>query len=174
MQKVKLPLTVDPVKDAQRRLDYDGYYAINQLQRLSESVSKVLSDAQVRLSFFIDPQKLVVMKGQAIVEVELICQRCEKPFMQTIDCTFCYSPVANLDQADVLPEIYEPIEFNSFGEIDLLGVIEDELILSLPIVPMHSSEHCEVSVAEQVFGELPEELAKKPNPFAVLASLKQK
>lgn len=53
MQKVKLPLTVDPVKDAQRRLDYDGYYAINQLTRLNESVSKVLSDAQVRLSFFI-------------------------------------------------------------------------------------------------------------------------
>ena len=52
--------------------------------------------------------------------------------------------------------------------------MEDELILALPLVPMHSSEHCEVSVAEQVFGELPEELAKKPNPFAVLANLKQK
>ncbi|NBI12331.1 23S rRNA accumulation protein YceD [[Haemophilus] felis] len=174
MQKVRLPLTTDPVKDAQRRLDYDGYYAASQLERLSESVSKVLSDAQVTLSFYIDPQKLVVMKGRATVDVELICQRCEQPFLQTLECDFCYSPVANWDQADVLPEIYEPIEFDPFGEIDLLGAIEDELILSLPIVPMHSSEHCEVSVAEQVFGELPEELAKKPNPFAVLANLKQK
>ena len=174
MQKVKLPLTVDPVKDAQRRLDYQGYYSVNQLSRLAESVGKVLSDAQVTLSFFIDPQKLVVMKGRANVDVELNCQRCGEPFIQTVDCEFCYSPVANLDQIDVLPEIYEPIEFNEFGEIDLLGAIEDELILNLPIVPMHSSEHCEVSVAEQVFGELPEELAKKPNPFAVLANLKQK
>ena len=174
MQKVKLPLTVDPVKDAQRRLDYQGYYAANQLSRLAESVSKVLSDAQVTLSFFVDPQKLVVMKGHVNVDVELHCQRCGEPFIQTVDCEFCYSPVANLDQIDVLPEIYEPVEFNEFGEIDLLGTIEDELILSLPIVPMHSSEHCEVSVAEQVFGELPEELAKKPNPFAVLANLKQK
>ncbi|AKU62304.1 hypothetical protein ADJ80_00240 [Aggregatibacter aphrophilus] len=174
MQKVKLPLTVDPVKDAQRRLDYQGYYSVNQLSRLTESVGKVLSDAQVTLSLFIDPQKLVVMKGHANVDVELNCQRCGEPFIQTVDCEFCYSPVANLDQIDVLPEIYEPIEFNEFGEIDLLGTIEDELILSLPIVPMHSSEHCEVSVAEQVFGELPEELAKKPNPFAVLANLKQK
>ena len=174
MQKVKLPLTVDPVKDAQRRLDYQGYYSANQLSRLAESVSKVLSDAQVTLSFFVDPQKLVVMKGHANVDVELHCQRCGEPFVQTVDCEFCYSPVANLDQIDVLPEIYEPIEFNEFGEIDLLGTIEDELILSLPIVPMHSSEHCEVSVAEQVFGELPADLAKKPNPFAVLANLKQK
>ena len=119
-------------------------------------------------------RSLLIRKGHASVDVELNCQRCGEPFVQTVDCEFCYSPVANLDQIDVLPEIYEPIEFNEFGEIDLLGTIEDELILSLPIVPMHSSEHCEVSVAEQVFGELPEELAKKPNPFAVLANLKQK
>ncbi|WP_439286928.1 23S rRNA accumulation protein YceD [Lonepinella sp. BR2357] len=174
MQKVKLPLTTDPVKDAQRRLDYDGYYAANQLERLSESVVKVLDDAQVTLSFFIDPQKLVVMKGRATVDVELECQRCEQPFVQTLCCEFCYSPVKNLDHIDELPEIYEPIECNEFGEIDLLAVIEDEFILSLPIAPMHSSEHCEVSVTEQVFGELSDELAKKPNPFSVLASLKQK
>ena len=174
MQKVKLPLTVDPVKDAQRRLDYVGYYSANQLARLAESVSKVLSDAQVTLSFFIDPQKLVVMKGRAQVEVELDCQRCGEPFKQALECNCCDSPVADANKIDELPEIYEPIEFNEFGEIDLIGTVEDELILTLPIVPMHVSEHCEVSVAEQVFGELPEELAKKPNPFAVLANLKQK
>ena len=157
MQKVKLPLTVDPVKDAQRRLDYVGYYSANQLERLAESVVNVLSDAQVTLSFYVDPQK-----------------RCNEPYKQTLECEFTYSPVANWDQADDLPEIYEPIEFNEFGEIDLIGTVEDELILALPLVPMHSSEHCEVSAQEQVFGELPEELAKKPNPFAVLANLKQK
>ena len=49
----------------------------------------------------------------------------------------------------------------------------DEIILSLPVVPVHDSEHCEVSEADMVFGELPDE-AQKPNPFAVLASLKRK
>lgn len=173
MQKVKLPLTVSPVKDAQRRLDYEGYYSANQVERLLEAVSKILSDVQVNLSFSIDPQKLVVMRGNASVDVELICQRCNKPFVYTLDCQFCYSPVSNMNQADLLPEIYEPIELDQFGEIDLLALIEDELILSLPLVPMHKPEHCEVSVAEQVFGELPEELASKPNPFAVLANLKK-
>ena len=105
MQKLKLPLTVDPVKDAQRRLDYSGIYTANQLARLAESVVNVLSDAQVTLSFYIDPQKLVVMKGQAQVEVELECQRCGETFRQTLECGFCYSPVANWDQADDLPEI---------------------------------------------------------------------
>ncbi|TNH03975.1 23S rRNA accumulation protein YceD [Testudinibacter sp. TR-2022] len=173
MQKVKLPLTVDPIKDAQRRLDYVGYYSPNQLERLATSVSRVLNEAQVTLSFSIDPQRLVVIKGQASIDVELVCQRCDKPFTVTLECNFCYSPVSDMDQADVLPEIYEPIEFNEFGEIDLRDVVEDELMLALPLVPMHDPEHCEVSVAEQVFGKLPAE-AEKPNPFAVLANLKRK
>ena len=173
MKKVKLPLTVDPVKSAQRRLNYEGYYSRNQLVRLAEAVNQVLSDVEAELSFTIDPQKLVVMQGKADVDVMLQCQRCGQPFPYHLSYTFNYSPVSNLDQADVLPEIYEPIELNDFGEIDLLAVIEDELLLSLPLVPMHEPEHCEVSEDEQVFGELPEELAKKPNPFAVLASLKK-
>ncbi|MDI5434854.1 hypothetical protein MJM45_30755, partial [Salmonella enterica subsp. enterica serovar Kentucky] len=44
-------------------------------------------------------------------------------------------------------------------------LIEDEIILALPVVPVHDSEHCEVSEADMVFGELPDE-AQKPNPFA--------
>ena len=173
MQKVKLPLTIDPHKDAQRRMDYDGYVSASLLERLGESVSNVLGDAQVTLSLYVDPQRLTVIKGTAKVDVELDCQRCGNPFTQTLDCTFCFSPVKNMDQADDLPEIYEPIEVNEFGEVSLLEMIEDEFILSLPLVPMHNSEHCEVSAQEQVFGELPEELAKKPNPFAVLANLKK-
>lgn len=113
------------------------------------------------------------MCGQANVKVELICQRCGKPFETTVECVFNYSPVSNISQAEQLPEEYEPIEINEFGEITLLEAIEDELILALPLIPMHNLEHCEVSVAERVFGELPVEEAK-PSPFAVLASLKNK
>lgn len=173
MQKAKLPLTIDPYKDAQRRMDYEGFIPKSQLSRLGESVSNVLSDAQVTLSLYVDPQRLTVIKGTAKVEVEFGCQRCGNAFTQILDCTLCFSPVSNMDQADDLPEIYEPIETDEFGEVNLLDMIEDEFILSLPLVPMHQVEHCEVSVAEQVFGELPEELASKPNPFAVLANLKK-
>ena len=170
---VKLPLTIDPHKDAQRRTDYRGYISAALLNRLGESVNNVLSDAQVTLSLYVDPQRLTVIKGTASVSVELECQRCGNPFTQTLDCSFYFSPVSNMDQADDLPEIYEPIEVNEFGEVNLLDMIEDEFIIELPLVPMHSEEYCEVSVSEQVFGELPEELAKKPNPFAVLANLKK-
>lgn len=174
MQKVKLPLTIDPVRAAQKRLDYQGIYPAGQLKRLAEAVVSVDSDAQCALSFAIDEQKLVVITGTAQVTVTVICQRCGEPFSYPIQAAYQFSPVVSDSQADALPEAYEAVMLNEFGEIDLLALTEDELILALPVVPVHDTEFCHVSDTERVFGELPAEAAEKPNPFAVLASLKRK
>ena len=173
MQKVKLPLTLDPVRTAQKRLDYAGIYTRDLVERIAASVVCVDTDVECEMSFAIDNQRLAVITGDAKVTVSLECQRCGKSFTHHVHTTYCFSPVKNDDQVEALPEAYEPIQVNEFGEIDLLALVEDEIILSLPVVPVHDSEHCEVSEADMVFGELPEE-AQKPNPFAVLASLKQK
>ena len=173
MQKVKLPLTLDPVRTAQKRLDYQGIYTPDQVERVAASVVSVDSDVECDMSFDIDNQRLAVLTGDVKVTVSLECQRCGKPFTHHVYTKYWFSPVKNNDQVEALPEAYAPIEVNEFGEIDLLALVEDEIILALPVVPVHDSEHCEVSEADMVFGELPEE-AQKPNPFAVLASLKQK
>lgn len=172
MQKIKLPLTIDAKRTAQKRLDYQGCYTPEQVTRLAESVASVDSDVDVDLRFEIDPQRLAVIKGTAEVDVSLECQRCGNIFPLHVHATYCFSPVTSDEKAEALPEEYEPIDVNDFGETDLLAMIEDELILSLPVVPVHESEHCEVSDAEKVFGKLPEEV-EKPNPFAALASLKK-
>ncbi|MFS7250180.1 23S rRNA accumulation protein YceD [Rahnella rivi] len=172
MQKVKLPLAVDAIRTAQKRLDYSGIYTPGQVTRLAASVVSVDSDVQTSLSFDIDNLRLAVINGQSDVTVTLECQRCGKTFEHQVHATYCFSPVRNDEQAEALPEAYEPIEVDEFGEVDLLAMIEDEIILSLPVVPVHESEHCEVSDADMVFGKLPAEV-EKPNPFAVLASLKK-
>lgn len=172
MQKVKLPQTIDAMRTAQKRLDYVGIYPPDVVVRVAESVVSVDSDVEASLSFNIDNQRLAVITGHADVTVTLLCQRCNLPFQRHVHTTYCFSPVVNDEQAEALPEMYEPIEVDEFGEVDLLAMIEDEIILSLPVVPVHESEHCEVSAADMVFGELPPE-AEKPNPFAVLASLKR-
>ena len=55
----------------------------------------------------------------------------------------------------------------------LLDVIEDELLLQLPQVPMHSAPACVINTE---FGDEPAaaENGEKENPFAVLAGLKDK
>ncbi|MCA1175330.1 MULTISPECIES: 23S rRNA accumulation protein YceD [unclassified Pantoea] len=173
MQKVKLPLTIDVARAAQKRLDYQGVYAPELVARLADTVVSVDSDVECTMSFAIDNQRLAVLQGTADAQVTLSCQRCNQSFPHAVHVSYCFSPVSSDEQAEALPEAYEPVDINDFGEIDLLAVIEDELILALPVVPVHDSEHCEVSDADMVFGKLPAE-AEKPNPFAVLASLKRK
>ena len=173
MQKVKLPLTIDAARAAQKRLDYIGVFGAEQVGRVAESVASVDSDVQASLSFDVDNQRLTVIGGSVNAAVTLTCQRCNQPFAHQVNTTFCFSPVVTDEQAEALPEAYEAVYLNEFGEVDLLAMIEDEIILSLPIAPVHDPEHCEVSETEQVFGKLPSE-AEKPNPFSVLASLKRK
>jgi uncharacterized protein len=61
-------------------------------------------------------------------------------------------------------------------QFDLLAVLEDELLMALPLVPMH--EQCPVPPVMQSARSGADEaalaLAEKPNPFAVLAQLKSK
>ena len=172
MQKVKLPLTIDAQRAAQKNLDYVGSYTPEQVARIAESVVSVDSDVESKLSFKIDNQRLTVIEGHSEVDVTLQCQRCGKNFKHHVYVSYCFSPVVSDEKAEALPEQYEPVYVDEFGEINLLGMLEDEIILSLPVVPVHDSEHCEVSEADMVYGELPPEV-EKPNPFAVLASLKK-
>ncbi|MFM7002170.1 MAG: YceD family protein, partial [Limnohabitans sp.] len=55
-------------------------------------------------------------------------------------------------------------------DFDALTLVEDELIMSLPLVPLHEvcPEVLPVSAVDPEF----EQAAEKPNPFGVLAGLK--
>ncbi|RKS86812.1 uncharacterized protein DES39_0010 [Orbus hercynius] len=169
----RLPLTIDPTKAAQKRLDYAGNYLAKNANRLSELVENVNSDIECSLSFGFDEQRLCVISIDAKVTVKLECQRCQQAYDKLIHVKNKFSPVKSDAQAEALPEHYEPALVNEFGEIDMLSLVEEEIILSLPIVPVHDSEHCKVSEADFVFGQIPTE-DDKPNPFAILASLKNK
>ncbi|MGF1725524.1 23S rRNA accumulation protein YceD [Photobacterium nomapromontoriensis] len=170
MQKVKLPRTVDPVRAAQKRLDYDGTIKADLLERLAESTQSVTRDANVTLSFDLDQRHLAFMRGHADVEVTMTCQRCREDFQHEYRVDFCYSPLLKPEEADDFPEAYEPAEVDENGEINLIQIVEDELILELPQVAMHDEADCKAS-GNMSFGEIPV-ADERPNPFAVLKNLK--
>lgn len=165
----KLPLTINPIKAVQKRLDYIGYYPNEAITRVENPKSNI----ECSLSFDFDEQRICVINIDAKITLEQICQRCFRPFVTEVHVMNKFSPVKSDTHAETLPEHYEPVLMNEFGEVDILALLEDEIILSLPIVPVHNSKHCEVSEADMVFGDIPIE-NEKPNPFAILVSLKNK
>ena len=172
MANVKLPKKLDPVKSAQKRSTYDGLYFADQMQRFSSTVASVSNEVPVKVEFSKDAQGLTYFKGSLQAQVELICQRCNKTFEHSVYTEFCFSPVQGSETSDLLPETYEPVEVDDHGEIDLFQLLEDELILSLPIVALHEQEDCAITAEDLQFGEIEPDPVRE-NPFAVLKELKR-
>jgi uncharacterized protein len=174
MQKVKIPRTVNPGNAAQKRLDYDGIIQVSLFKRLAEMTAGVKRDAVVSISFEQDEQRLSVISGKANVEVDLECQRCNENFAHECDIEFTYTPDKGEKSDDNIPEDYDLVDLNEYGECDLIQLVEDEFILGLPQIAMHDESECSVNSNNLVFGEIPEEIEEdKPNPFDVLKNLKR-
>ncbi|MDU0355314.1 23S rRNA accumulation protein YceD [Paraglaciecola aquimarina] len=174
MQKVKLPKQVDPVKSATKRSDYRGIVATSEMPRLLEVVVDIADQIDVEIKFSKDEQGLTYFQGHMACLASLRCERCNQAYEHQIDVSFCFSPVQSSEpeESDELPEVYEPVEVDDHGEINLFQVLEDELILSLPIVALHAEEDCGQKRDKMSFGKI-EPADERPNPFAVLKELKR-
>jgi uncharacterized protein len=172
MTNVKLPKKLDPNKSAQLRSKYDGVYLANEMLRYSSAVVAVQAEVPVKVEFLKDAQSLTYFSGEMRSQVQLICQRCNQVFDHSVYAEFCFTPVQGTEQIDLLPDAYEPVQVDDHGEVNLFELLEDELILSLPIVPLHSQDECSVKAENMQFGKIEPEPVRK-NPFAVLKELKR-
>jgi uncharacterized protein len=175
MQKVKLPKLVDPVKSATIRSDYRGVILSSEMPRLLGAVADIAKEVDVEVKFAKDEQGLTYFQGHMACSTSLICERCNEVFEHPLDVSFCFSPVQSAKEEgkeDELPDVYEPVEVNDQGEMNLFQTLEDELILSLPIVALHAEEDCKQKRDNMSFGKI-DPVDERPNPFAVLKELKR-
>jgi uncharacterized protein len=155
-----------------KRSTYVGVYPTSLMDRFVDSVLSCDELVNVDVKFSKDAQSLTYFQGTAQTQAILLCQRCNHEFSHSISLEFCFSPVQGTETEEELPEAYEPVEVNDHGEVDLLQLIEDELILSLPIVALHAEENCSVGPDDMTFGIIEPEQERK-NPFEVLKELKR-
>jgi len=72
----------------------------------------------------------------------------------------------------LLPERYDPF-LSGNDEVDLKTLVEDEIILALPDVPLHAGDEICMQTDRNKGKDLGPEPEQKENPFALLAKLKQ-
>lgn len=109
---------------------------------------------------------------QAATSLALTCQRCMTPVPTSLAVAQWYRFVASEAVAMAEDDGSEEDLLVLTPQFDLLAVVEDELLMALPLVPMH--EICPVLPSFSA-GEvdLLEPALEKPNPFAALAQLKK-
>lgn len=108
---------------------------------------------------------------QASAQVPLDCQRCLAPVVEVVEVDRWFRFVESEEEAAAQDDEAEEDLLVLEPLFDLLALLEDELIMGLPHVPVH--ERCP---AEPALGtDEPEAAqAQRPHPFAALAALRKK
>lgn len=154
---------------------------LQNLQRLAQEArgpqpdSAIDWQARAELRTGSGPEADIWLHLQANTSIDLTCQRCMGAVETPIAVEQWYRFVATEDIAMAEDDEAEEDLLVMAPQFDLLAVLEDELLMALPLVPMH--EQCPVAPilsAGTIEGENELQPEPRPNPFAVLAQLKKK
>ena len=177
MDKQKIPVTLYVRKAATHNTHFDGYVVLAKLQRLSETLVSDQGQVMVKLVAGFDEAGQCTLTGHAETTVTTVCQRCNETMSIDLSVDFAYTPVSpNFveDEDNPLADDIDPVMVNEFGEVSLFDIIEDELILAMPLIAKHDPKDCAISGENMTWGKIDEPVEKpKPNPFAVLKQLKR-
>jgi len=162
----RLPETVDFLKEIQRNSGFSGAWPIARLDRLKEQLNADSGELTTKLEFgtFAGNDYL---KGTVEAELEVLCMRCMQPMTHKVSGRFLFGLVTSEKAMDALPENMEP--YLVVGEEQsIIALLEDELLLSLPIVSVH-----EKACSEYLMEHDKQKQADKESssPFAVLKNL---
>ncbi len=167
----RLPEFIDPLHLADKRGELKGQIPVSSLDRLADLLFSDTGVVAVDL-FFGREGRLAKVEGQIETVLELKCQNCLQAVQWPVKSSIKLGIVTSIDQADRLPEDYEPLLVDE-GKTLLKNIIEDELLLILPTFPKHShnclGQKPSNKQAEFLLNEQP---SATENPFSILAKLK--
>lgn len=110
---------------------------------------------------------------QASTDVPLSCQRCLAPVITRLDVDRWFRFVADEAMAEAEDDESEEDVLALEPRPDLLDLLEDELLMALPLVPMHEACPAPLPAAAGDLGASPDEPPTPPHPFAALARLRK-
>lgn len=169
MAETKRKTCIQPRKLANKNGDLRYNWKVASFARLTEVLYSGAGEVQVDLQGTYDEQKrpLIAAKIDGIVELE--CQTTFEPISHKIEANVVYCAVAKEEQLANVSEDYEAILMDD-GFVDIKEIIEDELILLVPLVANKSGD--DLGDKPMTFGQLPEIANVKTSPFDVLKDIK--
>jgi uncharacterized protein len=162
-------------------------YLLAGFERLKDSLAKSEGTAQVEFRFHdadaasslgdlpgaSSVARFPALDGSVEARPWLVCQRCLNPFEWHLESAFKVAFVASEEDAALVPGEYEAV-LAPHGRTSLHELVEDELLLALPLVPMHERiEECRAPPEPSSPEDAPDEDAKEATtrPFAQLRDL---
>lgn len=164
------PAVIDSLEFARSEQHLAGELAIADLKRLDD----VLVDTRGNLHYTLRgsrdernrPQLQLAVGGELCLQ----CQRCLEPLRYAVhvDSTLLLVPPGETLEEEELDDPDAPDAIEASAELNVAELIEDEVLLSLPMSPRHPEGVC----ASRARGP-DDEGASASSPFSQLAALKR-
>jgi uncharacterized protein len=154
------PLDIDRLADGQA--DVDFAVPLAELPRLRSKLESVSGNVSGRVHFMREsgvPVAELTLNGTATLD----CQRCLGSMSVAVESAVRVGLVATEADVSRVPEDLEPV-LAPDGRISIGEIVEEELLLTLPIVPLHENlGECTVAPSAPLVAEdAPEGATQKP------------
>ena len=164
-QAMNLPVinSLDFVRKAQ---EFHDIIPLLRFSRLGEILADTNGTLEIALSGRTDESGKPMLHLEAQGVLKLICQRCLDSFEYPLDVAADFVIVTS---EDAIPspdsdEYDDEVDYLvAETQMPVIDLVEDEILLTLPLAPKHSDEKC---------GNAGKVELEKPSPFAVLKGFK--
>lgn len=150
------------------RREFEGRVPLAAMTRLRDSLVDAEGEVRYTLAFDTDALRVPYVELRVEVELPLECQRSLRRFLFPVRLVQRLGLIRDEADEAALPPDYEALLVADDGMLRPVELVEDELILALPVVPVSP----EAEAVERDFAPTAEETAQA-NPFAALSGWKK-
>jgi len=159
---------IDSLEFARAEQELQGSAPVGTLARLQDCLFDADGTIRYRLKGGHDKKKNPILAVEISGLLHLRCQRCLGPMQFELQLSNEFRLTAR--DGDVDSTIIDPMApdwIEASAALDVVRLVEDEILLNLPMSPRHAEQDCkdDMSKAQRV--------ADRPKPFAELAKLKK-
>ena len=169
----RLPEVLDARRMVAARRGFEGTLPLSSMDRLRDVLCDSDGEARYVIDFDRDSLQVPYVELRIEAALPLTCQRSLQRFLHPVRVEQRLALLdegVDLEAAEAgLPPGYEPLVLPADGSLRPAKLVEDELILAVPVVPVAPG-----SEAVERDWPVPGAEAEKANPFAALAALKKR
>ena len=163
---MKLPERLKLFNFARKELNFSGQYQIKNFPELEKIANNKTDTVNASLSFSIENDRTPCVSGTISLVIALTCQRCLEDIDLDLNVDFGLGFVQNEQQGAGLSSRFE-LYVTKEEELPTIDLISDEVLLAIPMVPLHNFDCATYKNTEQVVEQ------KQQNPFAILENIKK-
>jgi len=165
------PDWISPDRAAEGKRVYSGTIPLSRMKRLAALLVDASGVATFTAAFKTDLDHRVIIDLQVEAALPLICQASLEVYDEAVSRSSELAVIEHESEQYDLPANYEPV-LTENGRLAIAGIVEDELLLSLPTIPRKPGLG---SVEFSTGGENPASVSTradvKENPFSALQDM---